>query len=272
MHHASTEITLSGVPLSPGVAVGRACLHRYQRIGCVAGGKTGLQPESRRLEESLDRMIRRLQELARQADARLGPEEAGIFVVYRMVLEDPGLRRRLFEAVEEGGLGAEEAVEAQLELFKAELEAAHSEYLRGRAEDISMLEHGLLDGLRGVVSCLCCKDMPYCDIGRCVLGNDHILVGKELSASLPLEVDDHTRGFLLERGGPNSHALILARALQLPAVGGVRGLPDAIPLTARILINGDTGEVVLNPSEDTLARHSGSAPCASAPRCPVRGA
>lgn len=253
MPHASTEITLSGVPLSPGVAVGRACLHRYQRIACPAGG--GAERESRRLRESLDHMIRRLQGLACRADARLGPEEAGIFAVYRMVLEDQGLRRRLFEAVEQHGLGAEEAVETQMDLFKAELETAQSEYLRGRAEDIAMLERGLLDGLRGVVPCLCCKDMPYCDIGHCALGNDHIVVGKELFASLPLEVDDHTRGFLLERGGPNAHAVILARALQLPAVGGLRGLPDAIPLTARILINGDTGEVVLNPSQETLARH-----------------
>ncbi len=253
MSYASTEITLSGVPLSPGVAVGRACLHRYRHTAGPVRGESGR--ESHRLRQTLDRMTRRFQDLASQADRRLGPEEAAIFVVYRMVLEDHGLRSRLFEAVEEGGLGAEAAVETQLDLFKAELERAQSQYLRGRAEDIAMLERALLDGLRGVVSCLCCKDMPYCDIGRCVLGNDHILVGKELTASLPLEVDDHTRGFLLERGGPNSHAMILARALQLPAVGGLRGLPDAIPLTARILINGDTGEVVLNPCPDTLARH-----------------
>lgn len=255
MKHASTEVTLSGVPLSPGVAVGRACLHRYRRMGRNAAGDEGQAPESRRLQAALDRMIRHMQELARQADARLGSEEAGIFVVYRLVLEDQGLRRRLFEAVEVDGLGAEAAVVAQLDLFKVGLEAAQSEYLRTRAADISMLQRGLLDGLRGVVSCLSCKDIPHCDVGRCVLGNDHILVDRELSASLPLEVDDHTRGFLLERGGPNAHALILARALQLPAVGGLRGLPDAIPLLARILINGDTGEVVLNPSADTLARH-----------------
>jgi phosphoenolpyruvate-protein kinase (PTS system EI component) len=87
------------------------------------------------------------------------------------------------------------------------------------------------------------------------LGNDHILVGEELTASLPIETDSHTVGFIVEKGGPNSHAIILARAQQRPAVGNIRDLPAAIPLDAQILINGDTGEVILNPSATTLARH-----------------
>jgi phosphoenolpyruvate-protein kinase (PTS system EI component) len=97
--------------------------------------------------------------------------------------------------------------------------------------------------------------MAYCQIGQCPLGNDHILVAPELTASLAIEMDSKTRGFLVERGGKHSHATILAQALNLPAVSGIHDLPHSIPLNARILIDGNSGEVFLNPSRETLNRY-----------------
>jgi phosphoenolpyruvate-protein kinase (PTS system EI component) len=92
-------------------------------------------------------------------------------------------------------------------------------------------------------------------VEHCRLGNDHVLVGEELSASLPIATDRYTVGYIVEKGGPTSHAVILARALQRPAIGNILQVSTAIPLAARILINGDTGEVVVNPSGATLARY-----------------
>jgi phosphotransferase system enzyme I (PtsI) len=92
-------------------------------------------------------------------------------------------------------------------------------------------------------------------VGHCRLANDHVLVGEELSASLPIETDRYTVGYIVEKGGPTSHAVILARALQRPAVGNILQVSTVIPLAAKVLINGDTGEVIINPSAATLARY-----------------
>jgi phosphoenolpyruvate-protein kinase (PTS system EI component) len=80
-------------------------------------------------------------------------------------------------------------------------------------------------------------------------------VGAEISASLPIETDHHTIGYIVEKGGPNCHAVILARALGYPVIGNIRKLPGCIPPDAQILVNGDTGEVILDPTEETLSRY-----------------
>ncbi len=200
-------------------------------------------------------MIQRLDVLVGDAEVQLGSGEADIFRVHRMILEDGTFQERLFEAIEGRGLSAEDAVQSQLDLYQKELLAADSEYLRQRVADFTEIQQGLLDRLRRAKPSLCCREMAHCNMGQCRLGNDHILVANELVPSLVIDMDCHTVGFLVEKGGPTAHAAILARALQLPAVSGIENLPAAIPLESEILINGDTGEVILNPSEQTLARH-----------------
>ncbi|MEA3413377.1 MAG: putative PEP-binding protein [Pseudomonadota bacterium] len=256
MNRALGEMRLEGVPLSPGVALGRGCFFQREvsSFGTTAAGD-GVR-EAHRLNETLAWMIQRQEALARDAEARLGPREAEIFYTYQMILEDGTFQQGLFDAVERKGLTAAGAIERQLDLYKAQLQAADSEYLRQRVADIAEIQRGLLARLCREVPCLRCKDKGItCDIGQCLLGNDHVLVARELTASLPMEMDSHNVGFLVEKGGRNSHAAILARAMQVPAVSGIRNLSASVPFEARILIDGDTGEVFLNPSSQTLARY-----------------
>lgn len=109
--------------------------------------------------------------------------------------------------------------------------------------------------LNGVVPCRRCKDVVYCDVKHCCLGNDHILIIEELTSNLSIETDSHTVGFIVEKGGVNSHAVSLVRALQRPAVGNIPEPAATIPVGAQILIRGDTGEVILNPSAQTLKNY-----------------
>ena len=100
----------------------------------------------------------------------------------------------------------------------------------------------------------CCRDTVCHALGTCRLGSDHILLASDLTASVAVQVDQHTRGFVVGRGGVNSHLAILARGLALPAVrienpGQFVGLDDGI------LVDGDCGRVVINPVPATLARY-----------------
>jgi len=247
------EIWLQGTPLAPGVALGRACCFKQETCEHSENAPGNLEREAHRLNEALAWMRHRLTALAQDTEARLGSQEAEIFIVHQMLLEDESFQQRLKDAVEADGLTAVIAVERQLDRYKAELQTADSEYLRQRVADITEIQRGLLDHLCRIDSRLHCKDAA-CSIGECLLGNDHVLVCRELTASLPIEMDSHTVGFLLEKSGLNSHAAIIARAMQLPAVSGIYDLPASIPLEAQILINGDTGKVALNPSDETIAR------------------
>ena len=250
MSKVASETRLWGVSLSPGVALGRACVYS-QAVHNTEYSYDQADWQETRLSEALGWMLDRLEVLAEEAEVKLDTHTANIFRAHRLILASPSMQQRLFRAINEEQLSAESAVEQQLELYRTQLAAADSEYLRERAADIVELQRGLLDRLRGVTASLRCQDMAYCQIGQCPLGNDHILVAPELTASLAIEMDNKTRGFLVERGGKHSHATILAQALNLPAVSGIHDLPR-IPLNAKILIDGNSGVVFLNPSRETL--------------------
>lgn len=258
MSHATLETRLQGVPLSPGTAIGRACFYR-QAISQRDDVVENVTAEENRLLEALEWMLRRLETLAEEAEVKLDTETADIFRAHRMILASSALQERLFEAIRNEHLSAESAVEDQLRRYQNQLQAMDIPYLRERVADIADMQRELLNRLRGVTPSLRCKDQAYCQIGQCRLGNDHILVASELTPSLTIEMDDRTKGFIVEKGGRHSHAAILANALGLPAVSGIKELAQTIPLDARLFIDGTTGEVVLNPSDETLARHRDTA-------------
>lgn len=255
MSEAVAETRLKGAPLSPGIAVGSVCLYVRETRDRVQAPQADPQHEVLRLRQAFKWLGRQLETLARDAHAKVGRENAEIFRVHQLILADEDFQRRLLHAIEERGCTAETAVARELDFYRVQLSTADSEYLRQRASDIREIQLALLDHLNRVVPCRRCKDASHCSVDHCRLGNDHILVGEELSASLPIETDGHTVGFIVEKGGPNSHAVILARAQRRPAVGNIGDLPNSIPLDAQVLINGDTGEVILNPSAETLVRY-----------------
>jgi phosphoenolpyruvate-protein kinase (PTS system EI component) len=217
--------------------------------------QTGPQHETQRLSNSLKWLARQRSVLARNTDAKLGPEYAEIFEAHRLMLDDESFCTQLQQVIEEKGCSAEKAVETQLNIYMEQFGDADSEYLQQRAADIREIQQALLGHLNRRVACRHCRDAANCSVGHCRQGNDHILVGAEISASLPIETDKHTIGFIVEKGGPNCHAVILARALGYPVIGNIQKLPGCIPPDAQILLNGDTGEVIIDPTEETLSRY-----------------
>jgi len=257
------DVRLNGTPLAPGVAVGRACLYQRRDYDPGPEQENDRGQEASRLHRALLRLDNHLEMLARNTAEKLGNESAEIFQAHRLLLADESFRSRLAQAVKVRGLTASRAVKRELDFYRIQLSTAGSEYLRERAGDIKEIQQALLDCLNHAVPYRRCREVSRCSVEHCRLGNDHILVGDELYASLPIETDSHTVGFIVEKGGPNSHAIILARAQHRPAVGNIHNPATVIPLDTQILINGDTGEVILNPSTSTLAQHQ-HAPSGSA--------
>lgn len=250
-----TETRLKGVPLSPGIALGRACFYKRQCAEPDSASESGPQQEIQRLHHSLRWLARQRSVLARKAAAKLGHEHAEIFEAHRMMLVDESFQSLLASVIEENGCSAEQAVTTTLNLYKEQFAAAESEYFQQRADDMSEIQEALLGYLNRSGACRRCRDAVGCTPLKCKLENDHILVGEGISASLPIETDHHTVGFILEKGGPNSHAVILARAMRCPVVGSIQDPFESISVDAQILIDGDSGDVILNPSEETLARY-----------------
>nr|MBS0019295.1 phosphoenolpyruvate--protein phosphotransferase [Gammaproteobacteria bacterium] len=251
MSSNATEIRLRGIPVAPGIARGRVCFLQ-PAFSSQAGSAQCLVSESERLTEALSWLIERLQRLAADVTVQLGAEAGEIFWAQQMILEDPALREALLDHVECKALPAEQAVAREFERCRRKLARSPWASLRERAADFGELERALLDRLRHRTPRLRCSDRANCTMGGCPLHHDHILVAEELTPALAVEADPQTVGFLVERSARNSHAAILARALNLPTVSGIKGLFDAVPLEAECVIDGGTGELIVHPCPATV--------------------
>jgi phosphotransferase system enzyme I (PtsI) len=250
---------IKGLPLSKGLAMARVCLFNEQRHSNLPMYKVegeGIAREQARLTRALELAARRVDKLHEDVAARIGRAEAEIFTVQRMILEDESMVRQIRDLIDAGD-NAESAVAAVLDTHEARLQEVDNAHLRERASDFGEIKRRLLDVLGNMKPELQCVGQDHCEHGR-----NRIVVAEELTPTLTVELDIHgTRGFVTERGGKNSHAAILARALGIPAVSGIKGIHGFASCGTEVLVDGHSGEVVIAPSEETRrqfeARHQG---------------
>ena len=248
------EERLSGIAISPGIAWAKACMFnedRHSRLPTKRVRAEDVDEEVFRLSGAIAEALRRLADLKGRVQRDIGKAEAEIFVAQSMILDDPKLRAQMMEAIRRDHAGAETAVMEVFDAYEARMREMADPRFRERASDIVELKQRLLDALADLSPGLLCEVE-----GRCQRGRDRIVVARELTPSLTVELQtDRLKGFATEHGGPTSHAGILARALGIPAVSGLKGVYDLVPCGTELLINGDTGEVILWPTAKTLAQH-----------------
>ena len=220
------------------------------------------EQERERLRKAVATVAERLESLKQTVRERVGPAEAEIFSVQRLILEDPALEDQFMAAIDEGR-NAEIAVQRTLETYERRLLELESAYHSERASDIGELKRRLLGELCETTSAFICASEPYCQRGR-----QRIVVTEELTPALALELDaEDVLALVTERGGVTSHAAILARALGVPAVSGLPHIHDLVACGTEVLVNGDTGEVIVWPSPETVERFR--AKVHAVPRTPV---
>jgi phosphoenolpyruvate-protein kinase (PTS system EI component) len=209
-----------------------------------------------RLEQAFSAVSAHVGLLEAKVETRLSSRDREILSFYQMVLDDRQLRCRMIQDIDERRLSAESAVRRGFTVVRTTLRRSKTEYLRERATDIAEIEGRLLQALCNTGPFVQCAPDMRCALGECRAGRAHVVVLPELTPAAVLDVASlHTVAFVADRGGPTSHAAILARALCLPAVSGIRGedIARLRPPGSRILVDGNTGEIIINPSARTLA-------------------
>lgn len=244
------EQLFKGTPLSPGLALGRVCLfneYRHSNLPEYRVSGTGIRREERRVRRAVTVAAGRLDELRLQVAARIGPAEAEIFTAQKMILQDASLAADIFKRIREQRVNAETAITDSLQVFERQFREMDDAYLKDRATDIGEVRRRLLDVLGNMRPGLQCQGRGQ----HCQRGRKRIVVAEELTPSLSTELDtEDVIAFVTVHGGVNSHAAILARGLGVPAVSGILGIRDQVQCGDEILVNGDTGEVILHPAPE----------------------
>jgi len=237
--------TVRGIPASYGVAIGPAFI--YQRAA--------LEIECRAIEDPAAELARLAvaQETARQqlelvfekALVESGEEQAEIFKAQTMMLDDPELVGAVKKIVENDLTNVESALSDTIENYASMLEALDDEYLSARALDIRDVGSRLLRILLGVA------ESPTAGLAQ-----PSIIIARDLTPSDTILLDKtFVLGFCTSKGGATSHTAILARGLGIPAVVGAGKKVRKVKNGTSMILDGDTGDVVIKPDEATLAEY-----------------
>jgi phosphocarrier protein FPr len=231
---------LVGVSASPGQAIGRVFQLRAQAIEVEKTGQ-GAEAENRRLNEAIKQARLELKDLQNQMRLKAETGKAAIFAAHEELLEDPEL---LAEAV--GGLDrGESAAFAWQRAFLAQadmLAKLNNELLAGRANDVRDIGRRVLLHLTGS------------EAAKPELPSEAILVAEDLTPSDTASLDkSKVQGFAITGGSATSHASILARAANIPAIAAIQERALEIPTGTPAVLDGDKGELRLNPSAEEVA-------------------
>jgi len=235
---------LSGIPVSSGVAIGKAFfLNRdskasLPRMSISAGN---VPNEKERLLTAFDAALQELDEIRQKIPSEL-KEHAAIIDSHLMILKDEKFKQGALKYIQEKMINAEWALEKTVADIGKAFSRIDDEYIRQRIQDVRLVADRVQDALRGKTK----------DIGS--ISQRVILLAHDLSPAdtIALQVDK-IMAFATTMGGKTSHAGIMARSLQIPAVVGVEGLEEDIEDGQLIILDGFHGRIIIGPTEEELA-------------------
>jgi len=233
-----------GKVLSEGIALGHAVLHEPRvEVGRIIAEDIGA--ERARLERALDDLREAIDRMLAAPEVARGGEHRDVLEAYRMFAQDRGWARSLIEAVEKG-LTAEAAVQGVQSEARARMLRQTDPYLRERLHDLDDLARRLLRHLAGRGDTVSTDELV----------DNAILIARNMGPAELLDYDrNKVRGLIIEETSPTSHVTIVARALGLPAVGGLQGISELIDSGDAVIVDGEFGDVHVRPTADIEAAY-----------------
>lgn len=235
-----------GTGASPGIALGKALVIEHSELVIEKKTIENIDEEIQKLESAVKVSKEELTKVKEKALAELGEHEAEIFEAHLLVLEDPELIGSAISKIRDEKVNADYALNEIKEMFVAMFESMDNEYMRERAADIKDVTNRILRHILGI---------KVVDLAG--LDEEVVLIAHDLTPSDTATMNKNmVLGFLTDIGGRTSHTAIMARTLEIAAVVGLNDITKKVKDGDYIVFNGDTGEVIVNPDEETKAKYA----------------
>lgn len=238
------EFKLTGIPVSSGIIIGKARVVDRSRVKIlyqylISDRQVSLEAE--RFQEAVEATKEHIITIRNKMPE---PLKAHGFILdtHLLILDDSMLRDATIRTIKEEKINAEWALKKSVHDIHRLFEQIEDEYIRERIQDVENVAQRILRNLAG-------KEPPsLSEIDERV-----IIVAHDLSPVDTSEMNiGKVMGFITDVGGRTSHTAIMAQALKLPAVVALETATRSIPDGMLIIVNGNTGEVIVNPSDDTI--------------------
>jgi phosphotransferase system enzyme I (PtsI) len=251
--------SIHGLAVARGIAIGRAVLVASSRVDVahyfVAPDQ--VNDEIKRLRVARDAVVEELQRLQKDMPKDAPHELVALLDVHLMLLQDEELNAGVVQWIKTRLYNAEWALISQLEIIVRQFEEMEDPYLRERKADMEQVGERVLHCLKGTGSLVAQAKRPQRPQQELQLGDVDVplvLVAHDLSPADMLQFKQSIfTGFVTDVGGKTSHTAIVARSLDIPAVVGARTASQLVKQDDWVIIDGDAGVVIVDPSPIILA-------------------
>ncbi len=251
------SFTLHGIPVSRGIAIGRAHLLKpaARDVRHYLVPEERVEAEVHRLTEAIAAVNAELQTVRRDLPADAPSELAAFIDVHALILADPIIAEHPLKIIRSRHYNAEWALLSQIDELSAQFDEIEDAYLRERKNDILQVGERILKVLTGSAGALPSPE----PVAPGDYAPQMIVVAHDISPADMLQFRDRAFvGFVTDLGGQNSHTAIVARSLDIPAAVGMANASALIGEDDWIIIDGDAGIVIVDPAPVVLEQYRGA--------------
>lgn len=242
--------TLQGIAASDGIAIAKVYTLTEPDLTVTKVTVEDSEKEVSRLDDALAASIKDVELIKETALKNLGEEEAQVFDAHLMVLSDPELIGQVKDNITSNKVNAESALKEVTDMFISIFAGMEDNpYMQERAADIRDVSKRILAHLLGV-------KIP----SPATIKDEVIIVAADLTPSDTAQLNrQYVKAFVTDIGGRTSHSAIMARSLEIPAIVGTKEVTSTAKDGDIIIVDGLTGDVFLNPSEEVIAEYRAKA-------------
>lgn len=235
---------LRGIGTSKGIGIGKALIIHKCKNAVSRAKINDTEAEVDKFNEAVEKFIQETNELVDKLSQKLNGDDKNALVLKNQeyLIRDPEFTSGVISAITNDKLNAEAAVEDTCEMLKNIFLSFDNDTMTQRVADIEDMKQRLIAIMQG---------QKHIDLTK--LSDNTVIIADEIHPSMTANMDtEHIAGIISEKGGDTSHASILARALEIPAVLSVKDICSKIAEGEEVIVDGAYGEVFVNPTPITL--------------------
>ena len=236
--------TLKGIGASDGIAIAKAYMLVEPDLSFSKSSVSDVDAEVAKLQKAIATSTDELHVIRDKAKENLGEEEAQVFDAHLMILSDPEFTGAVEQKVKDEKVNSESALDEVSSMFIGMFEAmTDNPYMQERAADIRDVSKRIMAHLLGV-------ELP----NPALINEEVIVVAHDLTPSDTAQLNKKfVKAFVTDIGGRTAHSAIMARSLEIPAVVGTGKVTEEVTAGQKVLVDGMTGDVIVEPSDETVA-------------------
>ena len=239
--YQDSENKIAGIAAAPGIVVGRVYLFSKEKLEIRKADITDVEEAKTNFQEALERSKKELTKVFEIAKDRMGDTRAAIFEAQLMILDDPVLIENIIKRIDEEKKQPEYIVDDEISKYQQLMILSHESYMKERANDIEDIKNRIVRNLRK-------KRWQSRIQSEAVIVSDSLTPADTLLLSR-----NQVKSFVTDHGGLTSHAAIISRSLNIPAVSGTHDATKKLKDGQKVIVDGFHGYIIFDPTDEQIS-------------------